>query len=337
MSIAAVTTHPGTVRLEHRDPPPLGPDDALLRVEAVGICGTDLHIFDGTFPADLPVVQGHEISAVIERLPTDGTGDHLRVGSRVAVQPVVACEDCYPCRIGRTNTCRSMSAIGLHRPGGFQELVAVPVRNLHPAATLPPELAALCETLSVGRRSITRPGVTLDDSVLVLGAGPIGLSAVLAAHDIGARVMVLDVQPSRLDLARELGADETAQSLDEVVARSLEWTDGDGPSVVVEATGSARVAEVAFEAVATAGRISMVGVSEQRMEIGVRPFTAKELDVYGSRGTLDFPGAIDLARRHQDAVRRLISHRFPLDQVQEALGYAHDNPQDVVKTVIEVA
>lgn len=335
MQTAAVTTDVNTVEVVPIAVPEATGDEALLTVEAVGICGTDLHIFDGSFPAPLPVVQGHEISARIEQLPAGYTGE-LRVGGRVAVQPVVGCGTCYPCRIGRSNTCAAMTAVGIHRAGGFQQQVAVPVANLHAADGLPPAIVALCETLSVGRRAVTRPQVTEADSVLVLGAGPIGLSAVLAAHDLGARVMSLDLQESRLELARALGASETVADLGELRERALAWTNGDGPSVVIDATGVPAVVEAAFDVVATAGRISIVGVSERTVDLGIRRFTAKELDVYGSRGTLDFPGAIALARRHQDLAARLISHRFALEEASRALSFAHDNPQDVVKTILEV-
>jgi L-gulonate 5-dehydrogenase len=230
-----------------------------------------------------------------------------------------------------------MDAVGVHRPGGFQEHVAVPVQNIYGAPGMPPEVAALCETLSVSLRAVTRPAVTAEDTVLVLGAGPIGLATVIAARDVGADVMVVDLHPARLELARELGASHGVQGLDELDARVDDWTCGDGAAVVVEASGAAVVAEKAFDVVATAGRISMVGVSEQRMSLPVKAIQAKELDVYGSRATLDFAGAVALAGRHQDLVLRLVSHRFPLADAQAAFDLAHDRPQDVVKTLIEVS
>lgn len=336
MESAAITTRVGTIEIQQVPTPAPGPDDALLRVEMVGICGTDLHIYDGTYATKLPLVQGHEISGIIEQLPMT-YGGPLAVGDRVAVEPVTSCGRCVACRRNRRNTCRAMDAVGVHRAGGFQQRVAVPVQNIHDASGLPPEVAALCETLSVSLRAITRPAVTAEDAVLVLGAGPIGLAAVIAARDVGAEVMVVDLHPARLELARELGAAHGVQGLDQLDASVEDWTSGDGATVVIEATGAAAVAEKAFDVVATAGRISMVGVSEQRMSLPVKAIQAKELDIYGSRATLDFAGAVALAGRHQDAVRSLVSHRFPLDEAGAALEFAHDNPQDVVKTLIEVS
>lgn len=335
MQQAAVTTALGELSIQSVPTPTPKEDEALLRVETVGVCGTDLHIFDGSYPTRLPLVQGHEISAIVEHLPTSYAGP-LATGDRVAVEPVTSCGTCIACRRGRRNTCRAMDAVGVHRAGGFQERLAVPVANVHPATDMPAEVVALCETLSVGLRAVTRPQVTADDSVLVLGAGPVGLAAIIAAADLGARVMVVDLHQSRLDLAGELGATEQVRGLDDLDASVAEWTDGDGADVVIEATGAAPVAERAFEVVATAGRVSMVGVSDQQMKLTVKTIQAKELDVYGSRATLDFGSAVALAGRHQDDVRRLVSHRFPLAEAGRALEFAHDHPQDVVKTLIEV-
>jgi L-gulonate 5-dehydrogenase len=336
MGTAAVTTRIGTIELEEVPTPEPGADDALLRVETVGVCGTDLHIYDGSYATRLPLVQGHEISGIVEHLPATYAGP-LAVGDRVAVEPVISCGTCVACRRGRRNTCRAMDAVGVHRPGGFQERVAVPLQNVYDARGLPAEVAALSETLSVSLRAVTRPAVSADDTVLVMGAGPIGLAAVIAARDLGADVMVVDLHPARLELALELGATQGVRGLDGLEARVEDWTSGDGAAVVIEASGAAAVAEKAFELVAVAGRISMVGVSDQRMSLPVKVVQAKELDVYGSRATLDFAGAVALAGRHQDAVRRLVSHRFPLQEAAAAFELAHDHPQDVVKTLIEVS
>ncbi|MFD6794208.1 MULTISPECIES: alcohol dehydrogenase catalytic domain-containing protein [Prauserella salsuginis group] len=335
MPLAATTTALRTVTVAPASPPRAGPDEALLEVDRVGICGTDLHIWDGSYATTLPVVQGHEISGTVAALP-DAYAGMLSVGDRVAVEPVVACGSCYPCRIGRRNTCRSMDAVGVHRPGGFQERVAVPVGNCHAATGLDADVAALAETLSVSLRAVTRPDVRSGEQVVVLGAGPIGLGVVVAARDAGARILIADLHESRLDLARALGAEETVRGVDELPERVDAWTDGEGAPVVVEATGAAPVVERAFDVVATAGRISLVGVSEQAVGLNMRTFTAKELDVYGSRSTLDFPGAVALAERRQADVRSLISHTFGLDEVGDALAFAHDNPQSVVKAVIAI-
>lgn len=335
MHTAARTTEPFTVGLSTVDAAELSDGDVRLRVECVGVCGTDLHIFDGSYPVDYPVIQGHEISArVIEISPAAA---RLAVGDRVAVEPVTSCGVCRACRHGRRNTCQRMIAIGIHRPGGFQEELAVPAGQCHPAGSLTPTATALAETLSVSLRAVARPSVTERDRVVVLGAGPIGLGAVLAATDRGARVLVVDQHEVRLDLAAELGAEETVSGLARLPQRVLDWTDGDGADVVIEATGSPVVAPSAFDVVATGGRISIVGVSEQELRVSMRLFTSKELDVFGSRSTLDFLGAVALSGRYEAKVSSLVSHRFDLPDAQKALRHTLDEPQSVIKTVIDVS
>lgn len=333
---AAVTTDVMKIEIRQVPEPEPAADEVVLRVEKVGICGTDLHVYDGSYTIGYPVVLGHELSAIVERVD-DQRSTGLSVGDRVAVEPVIPCGTCGACRRGRRNACQNMIAIGLQRAGGFQERITVPAANCHPVGDLSAEISALAETLSISHRAITRPGVTAEDSVLVLGARPIGLGAVIAARDAGARVMVLDQHESRLALARELGAEETVADLADLADRVCEWTDDDGATVVIEATGAPVVAQAAFDVVAYAGRIAMVGVSESQMTVGIRPFTKKEIDVLGCKATLDFPAAIALAGRNREAVEKLVSHRFPLAQADEAIRFALDNPDKTVKTLIEVS
>ncbi len=335
MQNAAVTSAPGVVSLAQVEEPRPAFDEAVLRVEVVGICGTDLHIFDGSFPVNLPLTQGHEVSATIEQLPAAYRGA-FTVGDRVAVMPVNSCGECYPCALGRRNTCVHMSGLGVHRPGALQERVAVRISNMFLAEGLSPEAVALCETVSVGLHGLTRAHVVSDDTVVVLGAGPVGLSVVLAAHDRGARVMVLDQERSRLDVARRLGADALVSELGELGERVGDWTKGKGATLVVEATGVPTILQAAFDIVSMAGRVVILGISEKEVSLNMRVFTAKELDVYGARSTNDFASAVTLVRRHEDAVRSLISHRYGLAETGEAMAYALDNPRSVVKSMIQV-
>lgn len=212
----------------------------------------------------------------------------------------------------------------------------MPVQNCYPVGDLDAEVAAVCETLSVGLRAVTRPSVAAGDRVLILGAGPIGLAALIASLDVGATAMVVDQARSRREHALELGADLVGDDLATVADAARQWTDGTGPSVVVDAIGLASSLELAFEVVAVAGRISIVGISQQVAQIGARTFTAKELSVFGSRGTLDFASAVALATRRRDQVSSLISHRFRLADIDDAFRIATTRPDDVVKCLIQV-
>jgi L-gulonate 5-dehydrogenase len=335
MHTAAITTGPGTIVLESRDVGPPSPTgEVLLEVEAVGLCGTDLHIYDGSFPVKFPVVQGHEIAARVVELPPGHAGT-LKVGGRVAVEPVVACGSCIACRRGAPNTCERMEAIGVQRPGGLQRYLRVPGSHCHPVGDLDARTAALAETMSVSLRAVSRANLGADDTVVILGAGPIGLGAVAACCDHGATVAVLDRVPLRLDLARGLGATLVASDVETLRDGVDQLTNGDGPTVVIEASGSPVLARMAFDLVATTGTICVVGVSEQEIAVPLRAFTRKELTVVGSRATLDFPGAVDFLQRWRDDLAVLVTHSYPIEQIDAAFRLAIDHPDQAVKVVVE--
>ena len=335
MALAAITNGPRDLDVRDVEPVDPEPGEALVAPLAVGLCGTDLHVYDGSFDAPYPVVQGHEVAATITELP-DGYVGSLRPGELVALEPVTSCGTCYACRHGAVNTCENIVALGLQRPGGLQQRLTVPVDRCHPVGDLDPRTAVLCETLSVSQHAVGRASTSVDEHVVVLGAGPIGLGAVVAATDVGAKVLVLDLQEQRRQLAQELGAEVAVSDLRDLVDAVDAWTDGDGAAVVVEATGAPTVARAAFHVVATAGRIALVGVSEEQLAVSLRVFTRKELTVVGSRATRDFPAAVDLVRRRRDDVARLVSHIYSLEDTEEALRFALEHPDDAVKVVVEI-
>lgn len=334
MTSAAVTTATGTIELQDLPRLEKHADDVVLRIETVGICGTDLHIYDGSYPVTWPVVQGHEISGVVTEPAQNGS---LKVGDRVAVANVISCGTCVACRKGRTNTCVRMDAYGVHRNGGLQHELVLPEARCVPAGELSSTATALAETVSVGLRAVTRPGVTRGDRVVVLGGGPVGLSAVIAATDAGAEVLVVERHEGRRALATQLGASVAVGDLGEADSVVSDWTSGDLADVVIEATGSGFVAGRAFDLVGAAGRLSFVGVSEQQVSFNLRTVTVKELDIFGSRATLDFPGAVALTRRREPDVLALVTHRYSLAETQKAIAFALEHPDQVVKAVIDVS
>src|SRR3954451_1099768 len=232
---AAVTVDRCRVEVQDVPDPEPADDEALLRIGAVGLCGTDLHMWAGERPGvGFPLRQGHEIGAVVERLPADGSGAHLSVGDVVAVDPSFPCGTCGACRRGDWPSCALFTAYGVARPGGLAEAMAVPVDHLHPVPGVPVEAAALVEPVSVAARALRRSGVRAGERMVVLGAGPIGLGLVLCAVAAGIGILVADPLRSRLDVAAALGADAVvdvaAASLDEAVR---DWSGGDGPQAVV--------------------------------------------------------------------------------------------------------
>lgn len=335
---AAFTTSPRQMEMRDVPEPTPGPDEALLRVEAVGICGSDLHFYLGDNPySTYPQTQGHEICGVIEGFGGPYTGP-LKVGQRVSVEPLRPCGTCYPCRHGRPNCCTRLQVLGIHIPGGLAERYAVKTANLYAAGDLDRELTALVEPVSIGLHAVTRGQVGADDTVVVFGAGPIGQAVLLAAADRGARVLVVDRIAARLDLARVLGATTVVDaSREDTAAAIADWTDGDGAAVVFEATGVPAVVRLAVDVVAASGRIVIVGISTQDVAIPMIAFTRKELNVLGSRNNVGvFGEAVELVRRNRDRARALITHRYPLESVPEAIEFALEHPTEAEKVMILV-
>ena len=324
-------------KVEFREAPePVpGPDDAVVAVEAVGICGSDIHFYTGKHPySRFPNVQGHEFAGRVLELPSGYDGP-ITVGQRVAVEPLVVCGTCLPCRRGRSNLCVNMRTFGAHIDGGLQERIAVPAHLLHDVGDLTPALAALVEPVSIGLHAARRGGVEAGDTVVVLGAGPIGQAILLAALDAGARVMAVDLEQSRLDLALELGAERAIVAGEDMAGATSDWTDAEGPLVVFEATGVPRVLEQAIDIVAPSGTVVVVGLSRDPVTIPMVEFTRKELKVVGSRNNAGvFDQASQLVQRRPDSAEKLISHRFPFAEGAQAFELALTDPAHTEKVVI---
>ena len=246
-----------------------GPGEVLLAPEAVGLCGSDFHYFLGdigtiTDPSVLyPRIQGHEAAATIVELGAD-CPTHLATGMRVAIWPVAACGHCYPCRIGRGNACVRISLTGIHADGALQERLVLPSSQVFPVGDLDAALTALIEPVSIAVRAVERGRVAPGEHVVILGAGPIGQALALAAIDRGASAVLVDRVESRLARGIAGGADLLHVAADDDLAAAVrEWSGGDGPEVVFEATGVPAVVQTAIALVAQAGRVVVVGLSHE--------------------------------------------------------------------------
>ncbi|HKG26390.1 MAG TPA: zinc-binding alcohol dehydrogenase family protein [Thermomicrobiales bacterium] len=335
----AITRGPFDIVIADAPEPTPAPGEALVRVERVGICGSDLSLYKGTHPYRLyPRIQGHEAAG---RIVAFGDGDAvgLSVGDRVAVEPLLPCGTCYPCRVGRRNCCTRLQVIGAHVDGMFRQYVALPLFTLYQASDLEPDLAALAEPVSIAVQAVARGEITAADRVVVMGAGPIGTAICLAATDRGARVMVVDKIPARLEIARAYGAEQTVNADEEDVASVVQaWTDGEGPSVIVDAVGAPAVIRRCCDLVASAGRVVIVGLSEQEVSLPILDFTRKEMTILGSRNNAGlFAHAVDLVRRHRERMTAMITHRYPLDRFPEAIKFAAEHPAEAEKVMIEVS
>jgi L-gulonate 5-dehydrogenase len=326
-------------------PAPQDPEagQVVVRPEAVGLCGSDFHYFLGDLGAIddpealYPRIQGHELSAIVEDV---GPGEaRVRPGDRVAVWPVVACGRCYPCSLGRGNVCAAISLVGIHRDGGLQDRLVLPAAQVHPAGDLDPAVTALVEPVSIAVRSVERGRVVRGERVVVFGAGPIGQAVTLAALDRGATVLLVDRLEQRLRRGAAIGADVLAADAGEAaVADALAWAGGEGPEVVVEATGSPDLLRHALDLVSPAGRVVVVGLSDRDAPVRVGRLPFKEIDVLGvscCNGD-EFASAVDLVSRRRDAAAPLVTHEFSLEQAPEAIEYAMRHQDEVMKAVVRV-
>ncbi|MBV9472546.1 MAG: alcohol dehydrogenase catalytic domain-containing protein [Solirubrobacterales bacterium] len=340
--LAAVTEGVGKVTLSQRpDPGSPGPGQVVVRPEAVGICGSDYHFISGELSdaaggSQFPRVQGHEVAGTITAVGPECRAE-LAVDQRVALWPLHACGRCYPCRVGRSNTCDNFKLIGIHLDGGLQERLATGQEQVFPIHASDAGVAAMAEPVSIAVRAVERGRIEPGERVVVLGAGPIGQCVCLVARERGAEVLVIDLQPSRLRLSEEMGAATIVWSdRDQVVAEARRWAGPDGPPVAIDATGAPAAVRAMIELVASAGRAVQVGMSGEEVSVRIGSLTEKELDVLGVSccGSSEFAQAVAVVERNDALIARLISHQFPLEQAPQALQFAMGNPTEVMKVVI---
>ncbi len=339
---AIVTDGVGVMTVVDRpDPGEPGPGEVLLAPEAVGLCGSDFHFYAGELSeaaggSQFPRVQGHEVAATIVAVGEDCRPE-LAIGQRVAVYPLRACGDCYPCSVERPNTCDGFELIGIHVDGGLQERLAAPQDQVFPIRIDDPAIAALAEPVSIAVRAVNRAAIRPGERAVVLGAGPIGQAVCVVARERGADVLMIDLLPARLELARAIGADGLLwTSPDEVLVGARCWAGGGGPPVVFDATGVPVAVRAMIEMVASAGRAVQIGMSGDEVTFRLGSLTEKELDLLGVSccGGGEFGEAVRVVERNASLLEPLITHRFPLERAPDALRFAMSNPNEVMKVVV---
>ncbi len=324
----AVWTSDG-LSVEDVDPPALADGFARLRVEACGICGTDLHFFTGQHQPELATVPGHEFVGTILDAPA-GHAD-----GRYAASPMVRCGACEHCRAGEWNLCRRGGAlIGLGRNGGLAEWVDVPAENLVPLGDVRPEVGMLAEPLAVAVRGVGQGTVTPDDTVLVLGAGTIGLLAALLARRSSDNVVISARYPHQVVAAQALGIETIAEG--DVIT----WGKQHRPSVIIETVGG--TADTINDGIKVAKRGGRMVVLGTFATPPVDLFTALQKEVailpsfaYGTRsGVDDFSEACSVLAEHRDDLGALVTHRFALDDVADAFAAALDKTSRAIKVAV---
>lgn len=301
--------------IETNEPGPPGPGEALVRVERVGICGTDMHAWRGRQPFfTYPRILGHELGVVVEALGEGVEG--LAVGDRCSVEPYLNCGTCRACRQGRTNCCATLHCMGVHCDGGMRERILVPAVKLHRSDVLSLEQLALVETLCIGCHAVDRAGVTADDVCVVIGVGPIGLAVLQHLQLRDARVIVLDINAQRLAFCRDaFGVKETIDvSSGSPVERLAELTGGEMASVVFDATGNPGSMDASFDLAGQGARVALVGLHLGKVSFADPDFHRRELTVLSSRNALprDFKSVIANMESGRLDVGPWITHQCPI-------------------------
>ncbi|MBM3263938.1 MAG: zinc-binding alcohol dehydrogenase family protein [candidate division Zixibacteria bacterium] len=279
-----ILDQPGKFVVQDTAPPatPL-PGQARVRVRRIGVCGTDLHAYQGKQPFfTYPRILGHELG--VEVIQTGDGVSGVQKGDTCCVVPYLNCGACLPCRIGKPNCCTRLEVLGVHVDGGMREEILIPAEKLIVSRRLSFEQLALVETLSIGAHAVDRSGVQSGETVLVVGAGPIGLSVIQFAHLAGARIVLMEISPRRIDFcAARFPLEDVIRDPENAVNRLRGLLNGDLPMVVFDATGNAASMIRAFQLVSNGGRLIFVGITQQEISFQGPEFHRKELTVLSSR------------------------------------------------------
>lgn len=332
---------PETIRATQTEPPQApGPGEAQVKTHRVGVCGTDLGGYLGKFPFfKYPRIPGHELGVEVVAV---GEGVmNVKVGDKCSVEPYMNCGECYPCKKGNTNCCTELEVIGVMCDGGLRERFNIRADKLHVGNNLRYEQLALVETLAIGCHAIDRGGVEPGDDVLIIGAGPIGLSALEFAKVKGARIAVMDLSQDRLDFCEKtygvtcgIVPQSDGSEIDEVKA----FTHGNGFSLVVDATGHQGSMSSAMKYCAPTGGLVYVGITKQDLVFPHVNIHKPEVTILPSRNALpkDFPYIIDLIERGEIDTGPWVTRRMAFDDVPEQFVELVTPAPGTIKTVIEM-
>ena len=335
---AIVIDKPYEVEIRDVPMPTVGEGEALLRVLYVGICGADVASYTGNQPfTTYPRIPGHEFSAEIIEIPENDKG--LKKGDVVTCNPYFNCGKCYSCERGHVNCCTDNQTMGVQRDGAFCEYISMPVERIYPGMGLTAQELALIEPFSISRHAISRAAIHQTDSVLIVGAGPIGLFALLAAKQFAGKIAVADVLNNRLDLAMSYGADGVVNTATDDIAKfTEEFTDGRGFDVCIEACGRPETFLMCIDEAAYAANIILIGNGKRETTFLHSIILKKELNIFGSRNAMkqDFLDNIELAASGKVDVMKMVSGVYEMDKAAEAFDALAHNKGDLAKLLIRI-
>lgn len=312
-------------------------NEVKVKIKRVGICGSDMHIYHGTNPlATYPRIVGHEVTGEI--VAVGSAVSKVEVGDHVVIEPISYCGECYACKNGRPNVCKEVSVFGVHEDGGMREFVVLQDRQVHRVdSEIDWDEAVMAEPYTIGAQATWRGNVQEGQTVFIQGAGPIGITVLKMAKLRGATVIISDFTNERLEFAKENGADYTLNPGEtDSIHKINEITKGEGANVVIDAVGVPQTFELAVEVASPAGNVVTLGFNEKPSSIAMMHITKKELTITGSRlQTNQFGKVVELINKKELTHNGLVTHRFHVDQVQDAFKFIEQNPDKVRKAVIE--
>ncbi|MBN9032078.1 MAG: dehydrogenase [Rhizobiales bacterium 63-7] len=338
---AAVLTAPKRFELRDVPLPEIGPEDVLVKVTRTGICGTDIHIFNGHYAADrLPLIPGHEFcGAIAER---GANVRHLDIGTRVVVDINIGCGACFWCRRNEVLNCAEVTQVGIGRDGGFADYVAVPARLAIPVVgDIADDVLVLTEPVACVVRAARKAGVTFGQSVVIFGAGPIGNLHVQMMRLLGAApIIVADLSAERCRMALEAGADAAVSDPAELKETVRRMTDGRGADLVIESVGSKKLYEQAFDLARRGGHVAFFGITPpgETLPVDILRTVLEEGSLKGSVAGMgeDMHDALTLLSHGRFRTGDFTKASYPLERIQQAFETLADRPQDL-KTQIAVA
>lgn len=333
----AVMVSPGKIEIQEVPKPILKEGEALINIKAVGICGSDTHVFHGRLPfVSYPIVQGHESAGII--VETKGCKEFIK-GDHVITMPQIACGECPPCKSGNYHICDKLQILGIHTDGLSAEYVAMPEKMLVKLPDdMPFDLATMIEPLSVSLHAVNLSGDVNGKNVLVIGAGIIGNLAAQVAKAKGANVMIISRNDKKLALAKKLGIDYCVNDKTENVREALIKAFNDGADITLECIGIEQSVNQSLEYARKGGTAVVLGVFGEKLLTNVFAIQDKELTVIGSMmyRKNDFEESISLIQNGKVQLSPLASAHFKLDQYDEAYEFIHDGKNVSMKVIIEV-
>jgi len=333
-----VCTEPGNFEYEMRQKPQLQPGYAIIKIKRIGICGTDLHAFEGTQPYfSYPRILGHELSG---ELVDFDNAPGFQKGEIVTFIPYFNCGHCIACRMGKPNCCSSIQVCGVHCDGGMVEYLMVPSQSLLHGDGLSLDELALVEPLAIGAHGVRRAQIADGENVLVIGAGPIGLGTMEMAKIAGANVIAMDINEQRLQFCKEkLGVGFTLNAASKDIVQQLaEITNGDMPTVVIDATGNLKAINTGFQYLSHGGKYILIGLQKGEICFSHPEFHKREATLMSSRNATkeDFQKVMSAMKNKIIDPSNYITHRTVFTDVKQEFPQWLDPSNGVIKAMVSM-